>query len=241
MVDEEKITPEEKLLKAVEQGFSPKEEPSGAGEEKKTTQTESPSGPKDLKTKWIDFLEMKIHELRERKILPSFISKLSFSQWHLDLRFVNFFLAGAALLVVIIILIDLVFFQPKMHLQVSAAGPAALPDFLVVRDQPKELPHYVNLAENRNLFQPYIPKPVVTPGEKQKVEEIKAMRESAPPNLKLVAVASTETGFEAIIEDEAKKESYFVKKGEHFADYDVESVDWNKVVITQDSSRWELQ
>lgn len=250
MVDEEKISPEEKLLKAVEEGNKHKEQQQAslkaledaaraAGEKKSAPG--KPVPPWSVKTvdavEWFkkiqQNLELKIQELQERKLLPSFSF---FSGWRLDLALINRLIAIAAVLLGLYMIVDFLLFRPEIPLEIRPGGPAALTDVLFETAQSRKLAEYEKLADNRNIFKPYAPKPVVTVSE----AESAAQAAGGTVNFKVVAIASTGTGFEAIVEDQNLKQTYFLKKGDMIQDYHVESIQWDTLTLKKGNQKWDI-
>lgn len=242
MVDEEKLSPEERLLRAVNKE---RDAPAPAGPSGKR-----PSWTEALKRTWYrfcqrvselgqkarGFLELKFHELRERKILPFFSFPKSLSELRLNLRLVNRLLILAVTLTALYLVFDLVFFNPKKALDFRVEGTAVLPALFLEKVSPHPLEHYTDLAESRNLFQPYAARPPRSTEAQAKA----APAEGVLQNFKIVAVASVETGFEAIVEDVGQKETHFLKAGDRLQDYEVEKISWDTVVLKKNGERWEL-
>lgn len=239
MADEERISPEEKLLRAVEQGAAHKEAPApAAADERNPAAAPGPgaaAAPSAGKSGFLELLELKVHELRERGLLPRF------SGWRMDLALVNRALALAILFLFVLIGADWIFFKPTKLLRLpegqAAAGTKPPSGQAAKAGEPIPLDYYTSLAQKRSLFQPYTPPPP-PPTPEQKAAQPAAS--GAPANLKVVAIASTGQGFEAIIEDTGRKETFFVTQGGRLGDYQVESIDWDSVVISQGSQQWTL-
>lgn len=256
MTDDEKISPEEKLLKVVEEGVRAKAQ----GES--NPPAASAKDPKRNRPSWIQFitslsaalrqwgeklklkerggeireiLELKFHEMKERKWVPSFFS-FSPSDWRIDLRLINHLLLAAAIFLCLFTLLDFFLFKPSLSFEIGAVGPMALPEVTFGKSAPKPLGEFTKQAEQRNLFRPMAEQPAL-PTEKKGQEAPPAAQ---APNLKVVAIATTEDGFEAIVEDVNTNQSYFLKKGDQFEGYEVESIDWKKVTLNRDGQKWEL-
>lgn len=238
-MDKDEISPEEKLLRAVN------------GEAKAGTSAPAPPPGSRLRgilkavagrvrsgwKKALEILELKLHELRERRLLPSGSLRAVISQWHLDLRTANRLLAVAAAVIVLAIVKDLVFFRPSGVVDVPRPTPRdAVPKEELAAKALGSLEQYTEPARRRNLFQPYKPELAPPPED----EGRQAAPAEGPQNLRVVAVATTDGGFEAIVEDVNLKETYIVQEGGTFQDYEVDTVDWETVVIKKGNQRWML-
>jgi hypothetical protein len=239
-MEEERISPEEKLLKAVQQGSqektSEKKEPS-PGKRGALSASQAAEKVFGWRKKVSEFLLLKFHELKEKKLITTFYA--SFTGWRFNLRKVNNLLTGSAGLLVLFFLFDLFLIKPSVSfLEVRVAGPVALPELGLGQGPGKSLEDYTQLAETRNIFRPAAeqPSPSKVTNEKT-VETVKGEMSG----LKVVAIAATEKGFEAILENVDKKESFFVKKGDQFEGYEVETIDWKSVTVSRDHQTWELK
>ncbi len=227
--DGEQISPEEKLLRAVEQGAPSRGLPPGAPA---AAEPGPPAAARfaRLIRGWFD---LKLHELRERGLLPAFKRR------RFDLAAANRFLVFLIAFLFVSISVDWFFFKPKRLLWIDKAGSPAKDLPAASRPQePVPLDYYTSFARKRNLFQPYVPPP--PPPPPQRALTALPQPSAGPPNLRVVAIAATGDGFEAIIEDTGQKQTYFVAQGGRFKEYEVESIDWKTVVIRQGNERWEL-
>ena len=231
----ENLTPEEQLLKIIESGNPSPSSPKGSGGGKKKGFSFGLPSFSKLKGMYSFFKG----DFRKK------FAKSSPLKFKVSLRWVNRLLIGFSASLGIFLVVNLAFFRqdPEKTFALDSEIPASS----IIQSsafQPKPVSYYKEPTQRRNLFAPLEPKKIVPsdqgggPSQAQQAPKERQI-DVLTQGFKLVGI-SWGNDPQAMIEDTAKKRTYFVRPGQTIDKIQVRGVFRDRVVLGYEDQEKEL-